>query len=51
MPAEKPRRIEPWPFVIAGLLAAMIGVSMGFLRIALDHPDRPVATSEAHAPR
>ena len=36
-------RIEPWPFVIAALLAAMIGLSVGFLRIALDHPDRDVS--------
>jgi hypothetical protein len=40
MPAERKRaRLEPWPFVIAALLAAMIGVSVGFLRISLDHPD------------
>lgn len=40
-------RIEPWPFVIAALLAAMIGVSVGFLRISLDHPDAPVVERAA----
>jgi len=52
MPAEKEKRvrIEPWPFVIAALLAAMIGISVGFLRIALDHPDHDVSTPvAAHA--
>lgn len=49
MPAShRRRRIEPWPFYLAALLAAMIGISVGFLRIALDHPDAPVgATASA----
>lgn len=54
MPADrKYARIEPWPFVIAALLAAMIGISVGFLRISLDHPDAPVhevAAPERSAP-
>jgi hypothetical protein len=45
MPADEPRRFEPWPFLIAALLAAMIGVSVGFLRVALDHPDVDVSAS------
>lgn len=55
MPASKRPRIEPWPFLLAALLAAMIGVSLGFLRIALDHPDAtvaaPAAPSTGGAPR
>jgi hypothetical protein len=46
MSAERKPRVEPWPFVLAALLAGMIGVSVGFLRIALDHPDRPVPVVE-----
>lgn len=49
MPDSSPKRprIEPWPFFIAALLAAMIGVSVGFLRISLDHPDPPVTERAA----
>jgi nitrogen fixation protein FixH len=41
MPADPAaaRRIEPWPFAIAALLAAMIGTSVGFYRIAAANPD------------
>lgn len=43
---ERPsRRAEPWPFLVAGLLAAMIGTSMGFYRIATRFPD-PVVTGD-----
>jgi hypothetical protein len=51
MPASKRARIEPWPFFIAALLAAMIGVSIGFLRIALDHPDAPAVEAAASPAR
>jgi nitrogen fixation protein FixH len=40
------RFAEPWPFVITALLAAMIGTSMGFYRIAKRFPD-PVVTSDS----
>jgi nitrogen fixation protein FixH len=39
------RFAEPWPFVVAGLLAAMIGTSMGFYRIAQRFPD-PVVSGD-----
>ncbi|RIL04802.1 MAG: hypothetical protein DCC71_12710 [Proteobacteria bacterium] len=35
--------MEPWPFAIAALLAAMIGTSVGFLRIALANPDAVIS--------
>ena len=34
-----PRRIEPWPWILAGLLAFMIASSIGFYLIAASHPD------------
>lgn len=40
------RFAEPWPFLVAALLAAMIGTSMGFYRIAQRFPD-PVVTGDA----
>jgi nitrogen fixation protein FixH len=40
------RFAEPWPFLLAALLAAMIGTSMGFYRIAQRFPD-PVVTGDA----
>ena len=39
------RFAEPWPFLVAALLAAMIGTSMGFYRIAKRFPD-PVVTGD-----
>ncbi len=33
------RRIEPWPFYLAGMLLAMIAGSLTFLAIARAHPD------------
>lgn len=51
MPDSRSRRFEPWPFVLAALLAGMIGISVGFLRIALDHPDAPVSTVAPERPR
>jgi nitrogen fixation protein FixH len=36
-------RIEPWPFALAAMLAAMIGTSVGFYRVAAAHPDGLVA--------
>jgi len=34
--------VEPWPIAVAALLAAMIGTSLGFYRIALRNPDPAV---------
>lgn len=34
-----PRRFEPWPWLLAGLLAAMIGSSLCLFAIASSHPD------------
>lgn len=34
-----PRRVEPWPWIVAALLASMVGISVGFLVIAIQHPD------------
>ena len=42
-----PRRFEPWPWGIAGLLAAMIGVCLIFLGIAIRNPDPVVSTPPA----
>lgn len=39
------RFAEPWPFLVASLLAAMIGTSMGFYRIATRFPD-PIVTGD-----
>ena len=36
--------IEPWPIALAALLAAMIGTSVGFYRIAARNPDPAVAS-------
>jgi hypothetical protein len=47
MPGGKTRRFEPWPFLLAGLLVGMMGISVGFYVIASQHPD-PVVSS---APR
>ena len=38
------RRREPWPIVVAALLLFMVGGSVGFLRVALRHPDPLVVT-------
>ncbi len=38
------RRREPWPIAVAALLLFMIGGSVGFLRVALRHPDPLVVT-------
>ena len=35
--------VEPWPFALAALLAAMIGTSVGFYGIAARNPDPTVA--------
>jgi len=34
--------IEPWPIALAALLAAMVGTSVGFYRIAARNPDPTV---------
>jgi nitrogen fixation protein FixH len=41
--SEARRRIEPWPIALVALLAAMIGTSVGFYRIATANPDALVA--------
>lgn len=38
------RRREPWPIIVAALLLFMVGGSVGFLRVALRHPDPLVVT-------
>jgi nitrogen fixation protein FixH len=48
MPAE-PRRREPWPVILAALLVAMMGASIGFWRLATRHPDALVATGAREA--
>lgn len=35
--------IEPWPIALAALLAAMMGTSIGFYRVAARNPDPTVA--------
>lgn len=40
MSPSRPR--EPWPFVVAAMLAAMISGSLGFFWIAVRHPDAAV---------
>lgn len=40
--ASRVRAVEPWPFAIAALLAAMIGTSVGFYGIASRNPDPAV---------
>ncbi|MDX1650050.1 MAG: FixH family protein, partial [Myxococcota bacterium] len=42
------RRVEPWPWILAGLLAAMMAGSLGFLSIATRHPD-PLVVRDAFA--
>lgn len=42
------RGIEPWPCVLAGALALMIGVSVAFLWVAIEHPDA-VLVHDAYA--
>jgi len=37
--AANTRRIEPWPLVLLGMLALMIGVCVAFVRVAILHPD------------
>ena len=40
--SREPRAREPWPWLLAGLLGAMIGISLTFLAIAIRHPDPKV---------
>lgn len=49
MPPE--RRREPWPFLLAGLLLAMMAGSLGFLAVAAAHPDPLVAGDAGRAGR
>lgn len=42
------RRFEPWPFILAGLLVAMMTGSVSFYVIAAHHPD-PVIVDDAFA--
>ncbi|HVP30611.1 MAG TPA: hypothetical protein VMW35_15765 [Myxococcota bacterium] len=41
------RQREPWPWILVGLLSAMIGSSLLLLWIAIAHPDPLVDGSEA----
>lgn len=47
------RRHEPWPWILAGLLAGMIVASLLLLLIAIRYPDAPIIdddeTGRAHA--
>ena len=38
-PTREPARFEPWPWILIGLLIAMISTSLTLLRIATAHPD------------
>ena len=37
-----PRAFEPWPWILAAMLASMIATSLGFFAIASAHPDAEV---------
>lgn len=37
-----PRAFEPWPWILAAMLASMIATSLGFFAIAAAHPDAEV---------
>jgi nitrogen fixation protein FixH len=39
---------EPWPWIVAGGLAASMAVSLAFARLALVHPD-PLVVEDAYA--
>jgi len=41
----RPRRVEPWPWIVVGLLAAMMSGSVAFYRIAAVNPD-PVVVDD-----
>lgn len=43
MPTRPRRRLEPWPFVLMAMLAAMIGAGTAFYRIADHHRDAVIA--------
>lgn len=45
MEPTDPRRIEPWPWILATLLVFMIAVSISFYRIAATHPDPVLETT------
>jgi len=47
---SRPRRFEPWPWLVAGFLASMIGVSLTFLAIAIQNPDPVVSESTWEKP-
>jgi hypothetical protein len=36
---DEVRRREPWPWIVGGLLGAMISISLAFLATAIVHPD------------
>jgi len=40
------RRREPWPWIVAGLLAFMVCTSLTFFAIATTHPDPPVVADD-----
>jgi hypothetical protein len=50
------RRSEPWPWILAGLLLAMIATCLAFWWIAASHPDarvyaHPLAGAAPGGPR
>ena len=51
---RRTRSFEPWPWILAGMLVAMIGTSISFLFVALSHPDpeveRPALRSTGSTP-
>jgi len=44
-----PRRFEPWPWVLAAMLGAMIATSISFYAVAASHRDPEVERVEAPA--
>ena len=46
--ANERRRLEPWPLLLAGALAAMIAISIAFLFVSIEHRD-PLLVSDAYA--
>jgi len=43
---RSPQR-EPWPWIVGGMLALMIGISTTFFVIAVSHPDPEVSRPAA----
>jgi hypothetical protein len=45
MDPDDSRRFEPWPWILASMLAFMIGASVTFYHVAASHPDPVLDTS------